>query len=211
VCDSAFTSVVWKMYFKASSLPSILRRHLEDIFKGMPKQHKVRQEQRLIGMQQRAEWEPQEVEQSNYIENWIARQPDDKLRQQFADGLLSCQDAENLIAAAALDDLLGPAYDYRLCDVCYHRPSSHPHHGCEEWETQHLAADIYPAWQALKAKLPEGTKWSFYEVFPCLLKRLEQPSDPHEEVGALVYVAKLTVPVGPFRFERTILLSELSP
>lgn len=157
-------------------------------------------------MQQRPEHEQLESEQSEYIRRWISQQPDDRLRQRFADGLLSQLDAGNLIAAAVLDDLLGPACEYHVCDDCSRRHSlADLQYDCEKWETHHLPADICPAWNALEANLPEGTEWKFYELFACLLKRLEKPNDG---VGKWIYVAKLTVPVGPFRFERTILLGQ---
>jgi hypothetical protein len=172
--------------------------------------HEVKEERKLIEEQPWPEQERQEAEQSRYIENWIARQPDDKPRQQFADGILSYLDAENLIAAEALDDLLGPPQDYHVCDVCsrsLYRPDLH--YDCEKWETHHLLLPphIYLAWRALKDNLPEGTEWKCYEVFPCLLKRLQMRRDL-QATQPLMYIAKLTVPVGPFRFERNVLLNE---
>jgi len=173
------------------------------------KRETVRARRRQIEEQQRPEQERQRGEQPKYIENWIAQQPDEMLRQQFADGLLSYMDAENLIAATALDNLVGPAYQYHLCYVSSRdRLFGHVHHVCDKWETHYLPPNIYPAWHALKDKLPEGTERSFHEVFPCLLKGSRKPPNPQDGVGRLVYVAKLTVPVGPFRFERDILLGE---
>lgn len=170
------------------------------------KRKSVREQRRVIEEKQRLEEERQLAEQPKYIADWIARQTDDLLRQQFAEGLLSEGDAEKLIEAEALDHLLGPAYEYDLCyvssrDRVFHRVQ----HGCGEWETHHLPPEVYSTWQVLRAKLPEGVDCSFYEVFPCLLRqKLVNPSDA---VGKVVYVAKLTVPVGPFRFERNMLLS----
>jgi len=193
---------------KSPNLDDLPKEMQDDLQK---KRDAVREKQKIIEEQRSPEERQRMAEQPKYIAEWIEHQPEAMLRQQCADGLLSDGDAEDLIAAEALQSL-GPSYEYRLCYISSRdRVFGRAHHDCYEWETHHLPPDVYPAWHALKTRLPEGAEWKFCEVFPCLLNGREKPADARDGVGKRVYVAKVKVPVGPFRFERNILLSPAEP
>jgi uncharacterized protein YbaA (DUF1428 family) len=139
-----------------------------------------------------------EQAKSNFIEAWISEHGTDEDRDQFADGLLSRKAALALIADAAFAEhgVPEPATEPHVC-----KDSDCP---CGSADVDALPRSVYPAWRALKAKLPEGYAVTFDRVRECL--RDDGWDGEGESAAPPYYTAEITIPCGPFQFTRTVKL-----
>ncbi|HET9322040.1 MAG TPA: hypothetical protein VFO27_19755, partial [Bryobacteraceae bacterium] len=133
-----------------------------------------------------------------FIAEWIAGHADPETRQQFDDGLLCRKAAIALIADAALADLPAAAPGYKICDSTSCK--------CGSKDLDCLPRSVYPVWKALKAKLPEGYTVEFSRVRECLKDEDDYLPPGEDTAAAPVYLAKVTIPYGPFHFEREVKL-----
>jgi hypothetical protein len=136
-----------------------------------------------------------------YITAWLnAHAPADTIAQHAA-GLLCRATAVSMIADAVLDPI-GPEWPKTaMCEI-----NSCP---CYQYKEEPcIPRRLYPAWKALEAKLPQGTTQEFFSARECL--RDEDGSygsdDDRETAGPKQWGVFLTVPHGPFVFERRIKL-----
>lgn len=143
-----------------------------------------------------------EAAKQEYIVTWIAAllaYP--SVQQQFADGLLCRKDAVQLIADAAFAAAgVGDAFKCaEFCDVSECK--------CGESVIDCLPRSKYPAWQAIKAGLPEGYQVEFSRYRECLRAGMDRAgwcSEDGATAGAAQHLAKITIPHGPFKFTRTV-------
>jgi hypothetical protein len=133
---------------------------------------------------------------NEYIAIWFAdpSHADPDTRQQFAEGLLSRSVALDLIAA----DAFAP---YGLEEyapfICRDRECA-----CGRKNIETLPREIYPAFRALRSKLPEGTTLETKRVRECL--RDENGYADEEDASEPVYAVNVKLPAEPFTFERLV-------
>lgn len=128
--------------------------------------------------------------------SWVAGETGAEIREQYAEGLLSRKELVALIAADALGKLPdAAAYDDDFCNA-----TSCP---CGSGEVETLPRQLYGAWRAIKADLPAGYTVEFTRVRECW-QGTERANYSDETAGPVMYFARITVPYGPFRFERTV-------
>jgi len=139
-----------------------------------------------------------EQTKTDYIAAWIAEHADDATREQFTDGLLCRSVALSMIADAAFSAAGVPEaaeWDDNYCD---NRDCP-----CGSKDLTCLPRRVYPAWKTMKATLPEGYTVEFSRVREC---QREDWDGEGESAGSSIYLAKITIPHGPFQFERTVRL-----
>jgi hypothetical protein len=138
---------------------------------------------------------------AEYVASWIAGHADEQTREQFADGLLARSDAVDMIAAAAFA-AAGVPEPARYCDdFCTDQDCR-----CGERSVTSLPLSAYPAWRLLKATLPEGYAVEFLRVREHVPEDDIDPDAEEPTAGPPMYLAKLTIPHGPFQFTRTVKL-----
>jgi len=135
---------------------------------------------------------------TDYIDAWVREHGDELTRQQHADGLLPRKEALALIADAAMADLPG---EYDPGEFCQDRDCP-----CGRKDIDTLPRKAYEAWLPIKAKLPQGAEVEFERVRECLKDGDGYVDEDTETAGPPVYAALLKVPVGPFVFERLVLI-----
>ncbi len=141
----------------------------------------------------------------DYIDQWIAEHADADTQQQHSEGLLCRKAAVNLIAGAAFEaagvpekvpESSGTTCEDTDCPCC-------------DTVVDCVPRRVYPAWRAMKAKIPEGFAVEFRKRRDCLQADIERygPADDNvATAGPVYYVATVTMPHGPFTFERTVKL-----
>ena len=147
-----------------------------------------------------------EQAKTDYIAAWIAEHADESTRAQFGDGLLCRSVALSMIADAAFAAAGVPEAAEYDDDFC--RNNDCP---CGSKDLDCLPRSVYPAWQKIKAGLPEGCTVSFSRVRECLCSALERGEispDEAETAGPAIYLAEIRMPHGPFVFERTVRLEK---
>ena len=139
-----------------------------------------------------------EQAKQDYIAAWIAEHGDRDTRDQFAEGLLSRNAALTMIAEHCFSSH-GISEAVKVSEPCDDRECP-----CCDDTVETLPRRVYPAWREFKAKLPEGSKATFSKVRQCL--RDEDWDGDGETAAPAYYTADLTVPCGPFQFERRVKL-----
>jgi hypothetical protein len=146
---------------------------------------------------EKAEKEREKAKEA-YIAAWIPAHADWTVREQFAEGLLSRQAALDVIAEDAFKNLPAEAsYNGDFCDE-----TDCP---CGTKDLRSIPTSRYPVWREVKGKLPEGYKVGFFRVRECLHE--EQSYDgcvDEQRARKARYFALVTIPYGPFQFERRI-------
>lgn len=142
-----------------------------------------------------------EQEKQDFIRTWIAANANEETRQQFEDGLLCRKAMLSMIADAAFAQF-GVPEAVEIGETCHNRACP-----CGDSYVDCLPRSIYSAWRPLKAKLPEGTEVRFSKVRDCL-KDDEGGyyREDGESAGPAYYTADITMPHGPFKFERRVKL-----
>jgi len=132
------------------------------------------------------------------IAEWVAQHGTPSQKARLADGMLCRDEIVSVIAAWVLDPIGPPEGEVAICDDNGHK--------CGREETTCLSEQAYSAWQTIKARLPEGSKWSFERVVPCARDEDSYDNDS-ASLGEPYAAVKIKVPYGPFRFVRTIALA----
>jgi hypothetical protein len=128
----------------------------------------------------------------------------DAIGEQFADGLLSRQEALTMLAESVFDELGIPEaakWDNNYCEDsdC----------ACGEKDLNALPQSVYPAWKAIKDKLSGVEGWKV--AFRCIREHHEGEYNDDGETrsaGPAFYIASVIVPHGPFQFERAVKLEK---
>ncbi len=158
-----------------------------------------------LASEARKRWDSDAAARENakteYIAAWIAEHADDDTRQQFADGLLCRQTAVTMIAEAAFDAAgVGEA----LGDVVMCEDRNCP---CSCTTLSCIPRRLYPRWREMRAKLPKGYTAEFESRRDCLKSDEPDWDERDQETASPKYwVVNLTIPCGPFRFDRTVKL-----
>lgn len=139
-----------------------------------------------------------DADKKAFLESWLAEHGTEADRRQYADGLLCRRELLTLVADKSFSDA-GVPEEHATSEVCQH--SDCP---CTDHWTECLPREVYPVWQALKARLPQGTTWRFSEVRECL--RSTPYREDEETAGPAYYTVDLTMPAGPYKFERKVSL-----
>lgn len=127
-----------------------------------------------------------------FLDEWVSRQNDADLRAGWVEGLICVDEVLALLKASVLDPIAPDVeITYTLC------ASSRCECGCAG--ARCLPRAVYSAWRALRAKLPAGSTCSFRRVRAC--------RGEGEEPTPQFYVVVISVPCGPFTFEREVRLS----
>lgn len=131
--------------------------------------------------QAEAERAAKEAAKQAYLDSWVQEHGDELLRAQHADGLLLRQELLQRVAAWALADL---PEEHEVA-VCEDRDCP-----CGITDVACLPTAVYPAWRALRERLPAGTTWQLEHAQSCQ--------------GDQYYTVMLHVPCGPFTFDRRV-------
>jgi hypothetical protein len=153
-----------------------------------------------------AERESSERAKSAYIADWVANHGDADLSAQFADGLacrktLISMIADEAFAATGVPDAI------TVPDTCSSRECP-----CCDTTVDCLPRRIYAVWRKIKATLPQGSTATFARVRECLAEEIDRngidaySDEVQETAGPLYYTATITMPHGPFQFERRVKL-----
>lgn len=140
-----------------------------------------------------------EAAKATAISTWVTEHGTDSQRARQADGLLPRDEALTSMAELAFAAAGVPAKaEYRSCEQqsC----------SCGFDEIHTLSADAYAAWATVKAALPEGYAVKFYNNRECSDKDGYGDVDDAAALDHIV-TANITIPFGPFRFEREIALT----
>ena len=136
----------------------------------------------------------------DYIESWMASNADTDTQNQYDDGLLCRSAAVNLISSAAFEAAGVPAA-VTVPDVCNNRDCP-----CCDSTVECIPRRLYPVWRAIKAGLPKDSSAEFSKVRDCLRDDDGYVIATDETAGPAYYTATITLPHGPFQFERRIKL-----
>jgi hypothetical protein len=132
------------------------------------------------------------------IAAWVAEHGTPLQQSRHKDGMLPRAEATELMAAWVMESHGVPAEDDR--QIC--TDGSCP---CSESEITALPECAYTAWVSLRKGLPDGYTVSFQRVKECP-SRNEWGDCDADAVGCHT-AAYLTIPYGPFRFERQVVLA----
>lgn len=152
----------------------------------------------------KAEELAKEQAKHEYIARWISEHGDADISEQFTEGLLARSAALSLIA----DDFFRTL---GIPDAVSPQELRHCQNGecpCCDMTVESLPRRIYPSWRDLKGMLPKGSRAQFSKVRECLRCDDEEGDwqDGGDSAGPIYYTADLTVPCGPFQFERRVKL-----
>jgi hypothetical protein len=123
---------------------------------------------------------------SRYIADWAAHAAAN-IREQFNDGLLSRSQILELIADEFFSKLKLPEHTPHTC--------SNRQCPCSDDRVEIVSIEAYAAWREIKANVPEGATVKFSKV----------TSD--DNLLEPYYTADLSLPCGPFTFDRRIQLN----
>jgi hypothetical protein len=153
-----------------------------------------------------AEREVSERAKSAYIAEWVANHGDPDLSAQLADGL-ACRKTLILMIADEAFAAAGVPEKIDVPDTC--SSSDCP---CCDTSVDCLPRRIYAVWRKLKATLPQGSTATFAKVRECLAEEIDRygidaySDEVQETAGPLYYTATISMPHGPFKFERRVKL-----
>lgn len=147
----------------------------------------------------KAESDRREAEKSSVIDAFVAASGDTLMIRQHADGLLCRKHAISLIANAAFASFSVPDA-IQVPDTC--TESECP---CCDKYIDCIPTYTYQAWRAIADHLPDGHTVKFSRVRECLRDDSWEPSDGESARPAYI-TADITLPHGPFKFERRIRL-----
>lgn len=148
---------------------------------------------------EKAEAAAKEKAKSDAIDAFIAASGDALLIQQHADHMVCRSEIASRMAESTLA-FLGPEYPDSV--VCEDSDCK-----CQDLAVKCLPNRIYAAWKAIS--MPEGATADFRKVRNCLKAAADDSGDERfleETAGPVEYHAIITVPHGPFQFERRIKL-----
>jgi hypothetical protein len=196
--DLQYIPTTSRPVLKDTLKPRVASHPIWELYYERNEQAKARREAQRLA-EQRAQQEKaaaKEAAKQAAIAAWVAEHGTPSQKARLADGMLCRDEIVSAIAKYVLDPIGPPEEKPVICDDNGHK------YGREE--TTCLGEAEYSAWQALKARLPEGSTWSFERVTPCT--REDDYGDDGDGLGAPYATATVTVPYGPFRFTRTIVL-----
>jgi hypothetical protein len=197
--DPQYIPTTSRAFLKEALIPRVESHPIWSIHQERNEQAKARLEaQRLDELRaQQEKAAAKEAAKQAAIAAWVAEHGTESQKARLADGMLCRDEIVAAIAAYVLDPIGPPEEEPEICDDKAHK--------CGREETTCLSEQAYSAWKALKAHLPEGSTWSFERVTPCT----REGDDDYEGDGLGTPYATVTVsvPYGPFRFKRTVVLS----
>lgn len=137
-----------------------------------------------------------------FLNEWVADSEEyftdsATLKQQWADGLLCRAELLKIIADQTFADLALEEHDPNIC--------KNRNCECSITDIKCLPLRSYPAWRAVKERLPEGTVAEFEQVRECLRDE-DGYCEDGQDASEPYITALIKLPVGPFVFERRIKL-----
>lgn len=164
-------------------------------------------EQAAATRRKEADERAKEQAKTDAIAAWVREHGTDSQRARLADGLLPRKEVLTAMAEFAFAQAGVPEHwDYRVCDDRAHKCGAVA-------ELTSLDEAAYERWVKIRATLPEGYTVTFWRVRECLLDgedaetaEYRNPDEP--TVAEPVTIASITIPFGPFAFERDVRLEE---